>query len=155
MLDMRRKEGLSYRLNVAAMVLGHDSDVIFLGLRSDIEGAWQYPQGGIDSGENAREALLRELKEEIGTNSVDILGHYDTEVCYEFPPHIKARFGFDGQCQTYFLVRLKSDSVIALDKKEFIDYRFVPIDEIDKWVKSFKLPIYKEVIAHFKDRGLL
>jgi len=66
----------NYRQNVAAIVLSSSYPAkceIFIASRIDIENAWQFPQGGIDEGETPNEALFRELKEEIGTNKVDII----------------------------------------------------------------------------------
>src|ERR1700733_3145307 len=47
---------------------------------------WQMPQGGIDAGENPREAVMRELWEETGVKSATYLGETDW-LTYEFPPY--------------------------------------------------------------------
>ena len=68
-----------YRPNVAAIVLSSDYPFeckFFIAKRSDMENIWQFPQGGIDEGEDAKSALKRELKEEIGTNEVEIIAEY-------------------------------------------------------------------------------
>ncbi|MCV6606853.1 MAG: RNA pyrophosphohydrolase, partial [Campylobacterales bacterium] len=68
--------GKKYRPNVAAVVLSStypEKCEVFLGERSDIEGAWQFPQGGVDQGESYKEALFRELKEEIGTDDIELV----------------------------------------------------------------------------------
>ncbi len=68
-----------YRPNVAAIILSsnypHKCE-FFLGKRSDIKNSWQFPQGGIDKGETPKEALLRELQEEIGCSSVEVIAEY-------------------------------------------------------------------------------
>ncbi len=56
--------------------------------RTDVDNAWQFPQGGIDNGESADEALYRELEEEIGTRDVEIIAEYPKWVSYDFPPSI-------------------------------------------------------------------
>ncbi|MDP6208237.1 MAG: ROK family protein, partial [Roseibacillus sp.] len=52
------------------------------------EAAWQLPQGGIDEGEEPKQAALRELEEEIGTANVDILGESRKWLSYDLPPDL-------------------------------------------------------------------
>ncbi len=148
-----------YRPNVAAIVLSSkypQKVEFFIAQRSDVEDSWQFPQGGIDKGENPKEALLRELKEEIGTDEVEIIAEYPDWVSYDFPKTIaKKMYPYDGQRQKYFLVRLKPGAKIDLDTKEpeFSKYKFVPYEELFKYVTFFKRPVYKKVLEYFKKEG--
>ncbi|WP_458699611.1 RNA pyrophosphohydrolase [Sulfurospirillum sp. 1307] len=150
-----------YRPNVAAVVLSSKYPFeceLFIALRNDIDGAWQFPQGGIDEGETPKSALLRELKEEIGTNDVEILVEYPDWLSYDFPGTIaKKMYPYDGQTQRYFLVRLKDDESINLKTKvpEFSDYKFVKVEEAFKYITYFKRPIYQKVLNYFKKEGYL
>ncbi|NPA87255.1 MAG: RNA pyrophosphohydrolase [Epsilonproteobacteria bacterium] len=149
-----------YRPNVAAIVLSPkypEKVEVLIAKRTDVD-AWQFPQGGIDKGESAREALLRELKEEIGTDEVEIIAEMPEWLSYDFPPRIaKKMYPFDGQTQKYFLVRLKPGAKINLNTEipEFRDYKFVGLDKVFEYVKSFKRPVYKKVIDYFKKEGYL
>ncbi len=89
----------------------------FLGKRSDIKNSWQFPQGGIDKGETPKEALLRELQEEIGCSSVEVIAEYPFWIKYDFPNRTSGKkvYPFDGQTQKYFLVKLKKGAEINLD----------------------------------------
>ncbi len=151
----------SYRPNVAAIVLSSKYPFecnFFLGLRNDIDGAWQFPQGGIDEGETPKQALLRELKEEIGTNNVEIICSYPDWISYDFPNTIaKKMYPYDGQIQKYFLVKLKSNSDININTKhpEFCDFKFVKARYVYKSVTPFKLSVYKKVLKYFKNEGYL
>jgi putative (di)nucleoside polyphosphate hydrolase len=81
----------NYRPNVAAIVLSSaypSKCEILIASRLDIKDAWQFPQGGIDEGETAKEALYRELEEEIGTNEVQIIAEFPGWVSYDFPPSV-------------------------------------------------------------------
>ena len=85
------KSKKNFRPNVAAIILSSkypQKCEIFIASRIDISNAWQFPQGGIDDGESIKEALFRELEEEIGTRDVEIIEEYPTWVSYEFPPII-------------------------------------------------------------------
>lgn len=150
-----------YRPNVAAVVVSDKYPFkceLFIACRSDIEGAWQFPQGGIDEGETPREALLRELEEEIGTNDIEILAEFPEWLQYDFPQKIAQKmYPFDGQTQKYFLVRLRKDAKINLATKEpeFNDYKFVSFGEIFDSVTYFKRPVYKQVLDYFKKEGYL
>lgn len=150
-----------YRPNVAAIILSPSYPLdskIFIAKRNDLDNAWQFPQGGIDEGETPLEALLRELKEEIGTNNVEILDEYPEWISYDFPPAVVEKMpGFDGQTQKYFLVKLKSTSDIDLETQdpEFDEYKFVDSREVLNNTVSFKRVVYLEVIKYFRKKGYL
>ncbi len=150
----------NYRPNVAAIVLSPkypDKVEVLVAKRNDID-AWQFPQGGIDEGESPEEALYRELKEEIGTDDIEIIASMPEWQSYDFPKIIaKKMYPYDGQRQKYFLVRLKPEAKINLDTKipEFNEYKFVGVNDIFKFVKSFKRPVYKKVLEYFKKEGYI
>lgn len=151
-----------YRPNVAAVLLSpaYPKECrFFIAHRLDIKGAWQFPQGGIDEGESPKEALLRELREEIGTDSVEILCECPHWIRYDFPKSMakKMYVGFAGQIQKYFLARLKHNAVINLctNEPEFDAYTFVDTQELFARVTHFKKEVYKQVLAHFKKEGYL
>lgn len=150
-----------YRPNVAAIVLSSAYPFaceIFIAKRSDMEGIWQFPQGGIDDGENAKEALFRELKEEIGTNKIEIIAEYPKWLSYDFPVKVASKmYPYDGQIQKYFLVRLKSNAKINIHTKhpEFETYRFVKAKEVAKWVNHFKKRLYLKVLGYFEEKGYI
>jgi len=152
----------SYRPNVAAIILSSkypDKCEFFVAHRSDIKNAWQFPQGGIDKGETPREALSRELLEEIGCNNVEVLGEFPEWISYDFPKVSSGKtYPFDGQTQKYFLVRLREGARIdlhAYDIPEFKEYEFVEYDQLFKKVTYFKRKIYRRVIDYFIDEGLI
>lgn len=155
------EEPKRYRPNVAAVVLSPKYPFVcelFIACRSDVSDAWQFPQGGIDEGENPKEALFRELEEEIGTREVEIIAEYPQWLEYDFPQKIAQKmYPFDGQSQKYFLVRLKQDAKINLATKEpeFIDYKYVPLNDLFEYVTYFKRPVYKQVLDYFKKEGYL
>ena len=150
-----------YRPNVAAVIVSSRYPFqceLFIASRSDIEGAWQFPQGGIDEGETPEEALFRELEEEIGTGDVEIIAEFPEWLQYDFPQKIAQKmYPFDGQSQKYFLVRLKKDAKINLATKEpeFCDHKFVSLEEVFDFITYFKRPVYKQVLEYFKKEGYL
>ncbi len=150
-----------YRPNVAAIVVSHnypDAVEFFIAERSDMEGVWQFPQGGIDEGERPKEALLRELEEEIGTNRVKVIAKYPGWIRYDFPEGVSRKMEpYTGQKQRYYLVRLKKKAVINLETHhpEFSRYKFVGSEELFTHISHFKKPVYEQALAYFKEKGYL
>jgi len=152
----------NYRPNVAAVILSSkypESCEFFLAHRNDMEGIWQFPQGGIDDGESPQEALLRELKEEIGTSNIEIIAEYPEWLTYDFAKGSSHKlYSFDGQTQKYFLVRLKDNRDIKLDEfvtPEFSEYQFLEYNELMQKASYLKKKVYKKVIDYFKNEGLI
>lgn len=150
-----------YRPNVAMIIVSNNypqKKEIFLAQRNDLAAVWQFPQGGIDEGEEVQEALYRELEEEIGTASIDIVHEYPEWISYDFPPKIaKNMKPYIGQKQRYFLVKLKDDAKINIETEhpEFSDYKFVSIEDVLKLSASFKKDVYETVINYFKKEDFL
>ncbi len=156
------KDLLQYRPNVAAIVLSSkypEKIEYFIAKRKGARRSWQFPQGGIDKGETPQEALLRELKEEIGTNKVEIIAEYPEWIKYDFPKNSKNNFyPFKGQNQKFFLVKLLDDEAINLNSfitPEFDEYLFVSEEELFKKAFYLKRKAYKQVIEYFKKEGFL
>lgn len=150
-----------YRPNVAMIIVSEDypkSKKIFIAKRNDMEDIWQFPQGGIDKGEDVQEALFRELKEEIGTKKAKIIAEYPEWISYDFPKGIAKKMKpYRGQRQRYFLIKLKKSAKINLDTKhpEFDDYKFVSLKKLFNHTSHFKKPVYEKVIAYFEKEGYL
>ena len=155
------KSKKNFRPNVAAIILSSkypQKCEIFIASRIDISNAWQFPQGGIDDGESIKEALFRELEEEIGTRDVEIIAEYPTWVSYEFPRIIAQKmYPYDGQKQKYYLVKLKKGAKININTEtpEFSEYKFVSSKEIYEHITFFKRTVYKQVLKHFKQEGYI
>ncbi len=161
-MDHKRARNKRYRQNVAAVILSPkypDECKFFIGLCKDVKNRWQFPQGGIDNPETPKEALLRELEEEIGCNNVEILGEFPEWITYDFPNiKTKKRYPYDGQTQKYFLVKLRNILEIdlnAYDTPEFKRFEFVTYDEVFKKVTYFKRDAYKKVIDYFIKEGYI
>ncbi len=150
-----------YRPNVAMIVVSNDypnKKEILIAQRNDLEGVWQFPQGGIDEDEKVEEALFRELEEELGTSEATIIAEYPQWISYDFPQKIAEKMTpYKGQRQRYFLLKLKKSAKINLDTQnpEFDDYKFISVGEVLKHTAHFKKLVYEKVIKYFKKEGLL
>lgn len=148
---------LPYRPCVGIMLV-NDAGLVFAGKRLDqtVEG-WQMPQGGIDDGESARDAALRELHEETGTTRAVIIAELPGWLTYDLPQHLVGvafRGKFRGQKQKWFLMRFTgqdSDIDLAAHEPEFSDWKWFALDDIPGLIVPFKRPTYEAVIAGFRD----
>lgn len=116
------------------------------------QNAWQFPQGGINPGETAEEALFRELTEELGLGAehVEVLGRTQDWLRYRLPKRYIRRGRIPlciGQKQLWFLLRLKvHDSAVRFDlcdRPEFDGFRWVGFWHPLREVVSFKRDVYR------------
>lgn len=138
---------LEYRPNVAIVVI-NDEGLILACRRSDVEDAWQLPQGGIEANESLEKAMWRELEEEIGTADASLIGSLPDPIQYEWPEHLYER-GYRGQRQYYFLVRLNRNACIDLTHHEIIEFdktEWLTAEMFLAKVQGFKAQAYKEAI---------
>jgi putative (di)nucleoside polyphosphate hydrolase len=150
---------LPYRQNVGVMVLNEQGNV-FVGQRRDnAVAAWQMPQGGIDKGEEAEAAALRELEEETGISPdlIDIIAVSKGWIPYELPHDLVPKLWkgrFRGQEQKWYLMRFKgtdADVNIQTEHPEFSEWRWLkPADLVDNIV-PFNRDVYVSVVEEFKE----
>ena len=146
-----------YRPNVG-VVLFHPDGRVWYGRRANTPPPhnWQFPQGGVDEGEDYEAAARRELAEETGVTSVELLAKTGEWIAYAFPPGYggtKQARGFAGQKQKWFAFRFTGDeSEIDLETHgdiEFDAWRWGSLHEAPDLIVPFKRKAYEQVVAAF------
>ena len=157
------RDQLPYRPCVGVMLINRDG-LVFVGNRIDRAGdgddAWQMPQGGIDPGEDLREAALRELHEETNVTSVEMLAEAPEWYAYDVPEDLATgRFPrkWRGQTQKWFAARFTGDDAEidihrpagGAEKPEFDAWRWERLETVPSLIVPFKRPVYDKVCAAF------
>lgn len=144
-----------YRPCVGILLINNDG-AIFVGERIDTPGAWQMPQGGIDDDESAVDAVFRELKEETGIETAQLLGISNIWRSYDLPPALAATaWGgrYRGQTQLWSALRFTgttSDIDIQTEHAEFSQWKWTDPETLLAEIVDFKRDLYAEVLTEFQ-----
>jgi putative (di)nucleoside polyphosphate hydrolase len=151
-----------YRPNVG-IILCNSRNEVFWGKRIR-QHSWQFPQGGINHGENPEQAMYRELMEEVGLEPqhVRILGRTRNWLRYDVPRHWTrrdCRGHYRGQKQIWFLLRLTGrDCDVCLRASthpEFDAWRWNDYWVAMETVVDFKREVYRAALSelsHYLER---
>ena len=151
-------ERLPYRPCVGAMLINRES-LVFVAQRNDTKSAaWQMPPGGIDEGEDPREAVRRELWEETGVESAEIIAESEGWLDYDLPAELIPKLWkgrYRGQRQKWFALRfLGNDGEIQIDRPgaEFSAWKWAPLDHLPNLIVPFKKTLYERLVEEFRDK---
>lgn len=149
--NMIDEEG--FRPNVG-IIITNDAGQLFWGKRVG-QDAWQFPQGGVNEGETALQALNREIYEEVGLKPEDfeVLRETKEWLPYRLPKRLvrKENPVCIGQKQKWFLLRLKPGSEKNINftrghKAEFDQWRWVNYWYPLRMVVNFKKEVYRQAL---------
>ena len=147
---------LPLRSGVGIIVLNKNNKVFVAKRIDNPKNFWQMPQGGIDEGEDFLKAAYRELEEETSIKNVELIKELEGTITYELPDYLlgiiwKGRYR--GQKQKWFLMRFRGEEKeinIKTKNPEFLDWKWIELDQITEVVVDFKLHVYKELKEKIK-----
>ena len=164
-LSPKDKAALPYRPCVGTIVVNKEG-LVWAGRRLPNEEytgptrLWQFPQGGIDEGEDVRQAALRELYEETSIRSVSFLTEIDGWLTYDLPDHLighALKGKYRGQKQRWFVLRFEGEdreiNVVEPpegEKPEFDSWAWTLIEDMPGKAVPFKVPLYRSIIDHLR-----
>ena len=150
MAKMEEKfKNLPLRNGVGVIVLNNKNKVFVARRIDNPKNFWQMPQGGVDKGEDFLKAAYRELEEETSIKNVELIKEIEDTITYELPDHLLGiiwKGKYRGQKQKWFLMRFTGDEKeinIKTENPEFLDWKWIEINQITEVVVDFKLDVYK------------
>jgi putative (di)nucleoside polyphosphate hydrolase len=150
-------KNLPLRIGVGVVLLNNENKVFVAKRIDNPKNFWQMPQGGVDSDEKFLTAAFRELYEETSIKNVKLIQEIEGTYTYELPKNLLGiiwKGKYRGQKQKWFLMKyLGNDSEINLNTNnpEFLEWKWVDIDQITEIVVDFKLHVYKELKEKVKN----
>ena len=154
---MKKKfQNLPLRSGVGIVLLNNQNKVFVAKRIDNPKKFWQMPQGGVDLGENYYEAAIRELKEETSIVSVKLIKEIDKKLTYILPEHLIGiiwKGKFKGQIQKWFVMRFigkETEINIKTKKPEFLDWKWINLDDLTSIAVEFKINIYKNLQNELK-----
>jgi len=152
MVKMLEKfKNLPLRTGVGIVVLNKKNKVFVAKRIDNPKNFWQMPQGGVDKGESFLNAAYRELEEETGMKNLEFIKEIEGTMTYELPEHLLGiiwKGKYKGQKQKWFLMRYlgnDNDININTNNPEFLEWKWIDLNEITEVVVDFKLHVYKEL----------
>ena len=148
---MNNNKQLPLRIGVGIILLNHENKV-FVGKRIDNPiNFWQMPQGGVNQNENFLQAAKRELEEETGIKSVELVKELNGWLEYDLPENLLGKVlegKYRGQKQKWFIMKfVGKDNEINVKTKnpEFLDWKWIEASKLPSIAVSFKVDLYKKL----------
>ena len=147
----KKFQHLPLRIGVGIVVLNKNNKIFVAKRIDNPKDFWQMPQGGVDENESYLDAAYRELYEETNIKEIELIKEVEEFTTYELPDHLLGiiwKGKFKGQKQKWFIMRFvgnENEIDINTKKPEFLDWKWIDVNEITKKVVDFKYEVYKKV----------
>ena len=147
----KKFQHLPLRIGVGIVVLNKNNKIFVAKRIDNPKDFWQMPQGGVDQNESYLDAAYRELYEETNIKEIELIKEVEEFTTYVLPDHLLGiiwKGKFKGQKQKWFIMRFvgNEDEInIKTKKPEFLDWKWIDVNEITKKVVDFKYEVYKKV----------
>lgn len=152
---------LRYRQCVVGCVINERHEILVVS-RVGHTDHWQFPQGGREDNETPQQAVLREMREELGTDKLTIIGQSRPNV-YRYSwkktwPMIQSgptpdrHYGYRGQSVTVFFLKFTgNDNEIRLDNDELNAYRWILPTELFNVLHPIRQPLARCILPQLHD----
>ena len=157
---MKNRKELPLRIGVGIALLNYENKV-FVGKRIDNPAnSWQMPQGGVDQNEDFLQAAKRELEEETGVKTVEVIKELNEWLTYDLPKNLLGKLWkgkYRGQKQKWFIMKFlgKNDEInIRTKRPEFLDWKWINSSDLPEVAIDFKVNIYKKMAKELASTNL-
>lgn len=143
-----------WRMNVAAIIID-DAGNLLLGRTAPGKKHLHLPQGGVKERESLLQALLREVREEVGLTHCRPLAEY-AGLRYPYRRKNEKSKHWLGQQQTYYLLHCPGTcpAVDCTGSAEFAEALWLPLSSVTpELFVSFKREAVMRALSHFFPKG--
>lgn len=137
---LKQTGDMKFRQRTSAVVKDNKDNFLIVQLVKYGENDWNFSGGGIEEGEKPEKAVLRELREELGTDKFELVKRSEYKEVYDWPNWLIAgdisnkKNIYRGQEATFFLVKfLGQREDIKLDPNELRKVKWVKYDDIKNY----------------------
>ena len=145
-----------YRKNVVGVIFNKNKQFLLCQRSNESAIHWQFPQGGVDKGENEKQALFREMKEELGTDKFRLIRKLNIDYKYAWPTKWhKMLKGYKGQRQYIYLLEFlgtNKDFRLYI-KKEISKILWVDKKDLLKKIKLKRQELTKKILAELDNEN--
>ncbi len=161
---------LPYRQNVVSVIINPDGKVFIgrfnpahpikkifpLSGEKNFLSRWQFPQGGVEPGENLVEAARREAREETGIKNLEFLKISEQDFTYQWPADhalfTSPRFLYRGQKQQLVYFKFTGqEKEVGIDHKEFVEFRWARPEELAGTLHEAKAGLVNIALRDLKE----
>ena len=148
---MHNKNPLPFRIGVGIILLNQKNNA-FVGKRIDNpKNYWQMPQGGVNQNESFLQAAKRELEEETGVRSVELLKELEGWFGYDLPENLVGKVlegKYRGQKQKWFVMKFigkDTEINVKTKKPEFLEWKWIEVSKLPSIAVGFKIDLYEKL----------
>ena len=148
---IKKYKNLPLRSGVGIVVLNKRNQIFIAKRIDNPKNFWQMPQGGVDKGEDFYNAAIRELEEETSIKTISLIKEINEFTTYILPNRLIGiiwKGKYKGQKQKWFVLRFDGEEKeinIKTKHPEFLDWKWINIDNLTDEVVDFKLHVYKQI----------